>query len=143
MARVTRNSNVLDKAMMRAAGMQSIEENLNFGEGLSLATYDAQIKDLQTQLYDYNTLLAELDTRAAAITAAEAGLSRLSDKMLASVRIRYGNTSLEYGIAGGTIRKSRSRSRPADPATPTIAIAAPVETESAITNGKGVAIALN
>ncbi len=139
MTRPIRHSKVLDTATLRAAGMRSIDHALNFGEDVNLATYDQQIKALQTQLYDYNTRLAELDERTAQITATEAALKGLSEKMLLGVRLRYGPSSLEYGLAGGTIRKSGGRSPKPDPASPTLTTDATVNAETPITNGHGTA----
>jgi hypothetical protein len=47
MARLKRSSSVLDRAMHRSSGMRSISSTLEFGDGLSLAEYDARIQTLQ------------------------------------------------------------------------------------------------
>lgn len=132
MARLKRSSTVLDKAGRRMAGMRSIDEKLEFGDGLSLAEYSSRIQTLQMQLSSYNTMLSGLDEMAGRVKLLEQDLRSYSEKMLMSVAARYGKDSLEYVQAGGTLRR-RTTSRVA---TPTTTIASVAET-SATTNGNG------
>jgi hypothetical protein len=139
MSRPTRTSKALDKGLNRSAGIRSFSPKIDFGDGLNISAYEARVQDLQTQLYEYNTKIAELDARAAKIAAAEEALNTFSEKMLSSVANRYGKTSLEYGMAGGTVRKSgRARKATATATAETAAI-----TTLAATNGKGKAVVLN
>ncbi len=146
MARLKRSSTVLDKAMRRIAGMRSISETLEFGEGLNLTEYDARIQALQTRLGNYNTMLSTLDEMAGQIALLEQELRSYSEKMLMAVAARYGRDSLQYMQAGGTLRKRSVRRSGATPsvssATPTPVVATAIA-EKAKTNGKGARVTLN
>ncbi len=130
MSRLKRNSKWLAQAIQRIAGMKSIAENLAFGDELSVAEYETQMKALQTKLATYNTRLAELDEMAAEITLQEQELRNYSEKMLLAVAARYGKDSLPYMQAGGTIRKpgKRSSQPPAPPAASPIPSLVPAQT---------------
>ncbi|MBD2464479.1 hypothetical protein H6G89_26080 [Oscillatoria sp. FACHB-1407] len=136
MPRPKRGSVVLNKAIRRAAGMRSISETLQFGDGLSLIEYDDRIQTLQMQLSSYNTMLSKLDEMAGHIGLLEQDLGSYSEKMLMSVATRYGKDSLQYMQAGGKVRKRSTRSA----STP--AIASGVAT-SAATNGNGTQAAVS
>jgi hypothetical protein len=118
--------------MHRSSGMRSISSTLEFGDGLSLAEYDARIQTLQIQLSSYNTLLSRVDEMAGKISLLEQELSIYSEKMLLSVAARYGRDSLQYMQAGGTPRKRSFRAASARPTTPI----APVASTNAEANGK-------
>jgi hypothetical protein len=117
MSRAKRNSRWLAQAIQRIAGMKSIDETLEFGNGLGVAEYETRMKALQTQLADYNNRLAELDEIGGEITLKEQELRSYSEKMLLGVASRYGKDSVTYMQAGGTIRKpgGRSNQPPASP----------------------------
>jgi hypothetical protein len=137
MARLKRSSAILDRATRRMAGMRSIDTNLEFGVGLSLADYEARIQTLRTQILTYNTMLSQLDEMAGQVTLLEQELGSYSEKMLMSVAARYGKDSLQYVQAGGTLRKRTTR-RSASPIsmldkTPTLESIA----DGTLTNGKG------
>jgi uncharacterized protein YukE len=136
MARLKRGSDVLDKAMRRMAGTQSISETLDFGNGLSVVEYDARIQVLQTHINDYNTMLSTLDQMAGKIELLEQEMRRYSEKMLMSVATRYGKDSLQYMQAGGKIRKRSTR------ATSETTIA-PVDETITISNGNGTRATVN
>ncbi len=146
MSRPIRNSKVLDAAMRRHAGMRSIDDQLDFGEGLSLANYDTAIQEVKTLLYEYNLLNAEVARRGAQLAIAEAALKTRSENMLTCVGGRYGKTSLEYGTAGGTIRQRRSKTATATPlstVTPLSVTNVVNGTFASSANGAGAANALN
>ncbi|MBX9255360.1 hypothetical protein H1Q63_15665 [Desmonostoc muscorum CCALA 125] len=132
MARLKRSSQVLDKATRRIAGMQSISETLEFGDGLSVAEYEKRIQTLQTKLSSYNKMLSTLDEAAGQIELLEEDLSSYSERMLMSVRTRYGKNSLQYVQAGGKRRQSNKRASATAPTTTAIA----PNVEKATTNGK-------
>lgn len=136
MARLKRGSEVLDKAMRRLAGMRSIDDTLEFGNGLSLAEYYARIQILQAQLSSYNTMLSGLDEMAGQVTLLEQELRSYSEKMLMSVVTRYGKDSLQYVQAGGKPRKRTTRPT----STPTITSMAAT---NATTNGTGTKAPVN
>lgn len=133
MARLKRGSVTLDKARRRMAGMESIQDILEFGDGLSLPEYNARIQTLQMQLSSYNTMLSKLDEMASRVTMLEQELSSYSERMLMSVATRYGKESLQYMQAGGKSRKRVTRST----STPAIAPVVTTATTSATTNGNG------
>ncbi|OUL32584.1 hypothetical protein BV372_19115 [Nostoc sp. T09] len=140
MARLKRGSTELDKATRRIAGMRSISETLEFGDGLSLMEYERRIQTLQTQLSSYNKMLSTLDEAMGQIELLEQDLSIYSERMLMSVRTRYGKNSLQYVQAGGKPRQSNKRSAK-NTASKTTAIAPNVE--QATTNGKSPKTAVN
>lgn len=137
MARLKRGSAVLNKAMRRLAGMRSINDTLEFGNGLSLAEYETRIQTLQIELSNYNMMLSKLDEMAGRVVLLEQDLRGYSERMLMSVAVRYGKGSLQYVQAGGTFRKQSRRSpvdaTPISPITPTASFSA----EKSTTNGKG------
>ncbi len=144
MARLKRSSSGLEKATRRMAGMRSINDTLEFGNGLSLAEYAARIQALQTQLSSYNTMLSGLDEMTGQLALMEQELQSYSEKMLMSVATRYGKDSLQYMQAGGTPRKHstrRSATPPNPPAPPAMVTAQPAETSK--TNGKGTNVTLS
>lgn len=110
MGRLKRTSKVLDRANARAAGLRSIG-TLDFGNGLTSASYEQAIADVQTRLEDYNQTLSSLDEKANNLASAERTLQDFSERFLAGVAARFGKDSSEYEKAGG-VRKSE-RKRPA------------------------------
>ena len=109
MARLKRGSQILEQATRRIAGMRSISENLEFGDGLSVAEYERRIQTLQMKLSSYNKMLSSLDEAMGQIELLEDDLSKYSEDMLLSVRTRYGKNSLQYVQAGGKRRQSHKR----------------------------------
>jgi hypothetical protein len=140
MVRLKRSSTVLDKAARRAAGMKSINEILDFGNGLNLTEFDARIQTLQTHISSYNTMLSGLDEMAGRIKLLEQELSSFSEKMLMSAATRYGKDSLQYIQAGGNPRK-RSKRRTTGTVTDSSATAS--SAEKASTNGKAAKATVN
>jgi hypothetical protein len=109
MARQKRTSNALIKAEQRAAGMRSIDKNLDLGGDLNLKTYTQKIDYLRSQLDSYTTVLAQADDLTRKIKMLEADLNQTSEQMLLSIGGRYGKSSSEYGKAGGIPRGERRR----------------------------------
>lgn len=147
MARLKRSSSSLEQATRRLAGMRSISETLEFGNGLSLAEYDARIEALQTRLSSYNTMLSTLDEIAGQIELMEKELRSYSEKMLMGVATRYGKDSLQYMQAGGRQRKSSKRpvahAAPMTKPTATVETVTAPSTEKAKTNGNGMKASVN
>lgn len=110
MGRLKRTSKILDRAKERAAGLRSIGA-LDFGGGLTSASYEQAIADAQSKLDDYNQTLSSVDEKANNLAASERTLNDLSERFLAGVAARFGKDSSEYEKAGG-VRKSE-RKRPA------------------------------
>jgi hypothetical protein len=54
MARRKRTSQVLEKAVRRAAGIKSIDQNLDVGNGLNLSAFSTLIETMRTRENIYN-----------------------------------------------------------------------------------------
>jgi hypothetical protein len=121
MARPKRNSEVLEKAERRNESLRSINPELNFGGGLTLAAYTLSINNLRSKLAAYNTALSAIDRLADEVKMAEQDTKAISEKMLLGVASRFGKDSLEYEMAGGSRRTGKRRSGSPSPAptTPT------------------------
>lgn len=120
MARIKKQSSLkLELASTRAAGLESIDQALDLGNGLTLASYRAKITDTTMKLGAYNTKLSEADDAQNAFQEAEADLADTSERMLAGVAAKYGKDSTEYEMAGGTRKSDRKRKGNAAPAAAT------------------------
>lgn len=120
MARRKRTSSAVDRASTRSSALESIDANLDLGNNLTLAAYNAALKATDDQLSAYNTKLSELDGLLNQLEKSESDLDELSTRMLAAVGVKYGKNSDEYEKAGGTRadeRKSSARSRTTAAAT--------------------------
>lgn len=109
MARPKRSSAVLQKAEKREAGLQSISDNLDLGNNLTLESYAQRIQALRSQIFTYNSTLSTLDDLSRDIKDAEQALRNLSEQMLLGVAAKYGKDSGEYGKAGGVPKSERRR----------------------------------
>ncbi|MEH2377593.1 MAG: hypothetical protein V7K27_01630 [Nostoc sp.] len=103
-----RNSTALTKAERRIEGLQTINPELDFGNGLSIVTYNTIVYQLREKLAAYNQARTMVDKTQNTLLDAERALNSYSEHMLLSVASRYGKNSDEYGMAGGT-RKSDYR----------------------------------
>ena len=109
MARLKRTSPVLESAHQRLAGLNAITPAVDFGPGLTLAAYSAQINSFSTKLDSYNQMIAALDELQNQVEADEAGLRETNKRMLAAVEAHYGPDSSQYEQAGGTRLRDRKR----------------------------------
>lgn len=132
MARLKRNSTELDRATLRIAGMKTIGETLDFGNGLNLAEYEASFLALQNELVTYNEMLESIDRAATQIREREETLRGYSERMLLGVMLRYGKTSLEYRQAGGKIRKSTRKRSTVTPESETGMLLAPIASSAVV-----------
>jgi hypothetical protein len=103
------NSKVLEKATLRAAGIQSIAPDINFGQGVTLKTYNGMIQEMRNKLASYNAALSDIDQTQAEIAELERNLGDYSDRMLTGVATYYGKNSAEYSLAGGVPKRDRRR----------------------------------
>ncbi|MFN6571640.1 hypothetical protein [Dendronalium sp. ChiSLP03b] len=110
MARRKRTSPVLEKAVRRAAGINSIDVNLNLGHGLTQPAFLTLIETMRTKENAYNTALSNLDKLYREMLETEDELADMAEHMLLGVGTRYGKSSVEYGMAGG-VPKSQRRKR--------------------------------
>lgn len=111
MARVKRNSSILEKAERRLESIISINSELDMGNGRTVAAFSTAIHDLSTKLANYNTTLSVVDRMADDVKIAEKIVKTMSEQMLLGIASCYGKTSQEYEMAGGTRRKGRSLSK--------------------------------
>jgi uncharacterized protein YoxC len=131
MARRKRNSSTLSSAERRIESLQSIDTTLDFGNGLTLAAYNSVISELRSKLATYNTALSAIDKLADDVNTIEQTVLEMSEKMLLGVGSRYGKTSPEYEMAGGSRRKISRRAR----ATSTPIAASPTVATNGTSNG--------
>jgi hypothetical protein len=113
MARIKKtHSPILEKATLRAAGLQAIAPNLDFGQGLTIKAYNAMIQEMRTKMASYNAALSTIDQTKAEIIELERNLGDFSDRMLTGVATQYGKNSPQYSMAGGTPKRDRRRRKP-------------------------------
>lgn len=129
----TRGSAILDKAQRRLAQLQSVDDHLDLGMGLTLMTYNQLVNTTRDALQSHNVLLSDVAESRKRVEQLEADLADLSERMLRGVGIRYGKNSIEYDKAGGSARKRTKRRSTLDLEA---AVAAP-RVEVALTNGSG------
>lgn len=110
MALKKRESKIAKDAGDRAAKLNSIDPALDLGNGLTLASFKADISSVSEMNDAYNTQKAKLDGMLDHLQAAERALRTKHSAMLASTRVKFGEDSPEYEQAGGT-RKSEYRKR--------------------------------
>jgi hypothetical protein len=116
MARPKRSSSkILEKATLRAAGIETIAPDLSFGQGVTLKTYNQMIAEMRTKMAAYNAALAAIDQTQAEIDQLERNLGDYSERMLTGVATHYGKNSPEYSIAGGVRKVDRRRRKTATP----------------------------
>ncbi|MCF2146588.1 hypothetical protein IQ276_009015 [Desmonostoc muscorum LEGE 12446] len=107
-----RNSIALTKAERRIEGMQTINPELDFGNGFSIATYNTKVIQLREKLAAYNQAQTIVDKTHNALVEAERELNAYSEQMLLNVASHHGRNSDEYEMAGGTRRSVRRKARP-------------------------------
>jgi len=109
MARRKRTSQMLKKAVRRAAGINSIDPNLDLGNGLTLPAFSTLIETLRTKENAYNSALSHLDKLYREMLETERELGDMAEHMLLGVATRYGKSSMEYGMAGGVPKNQRRK----------------------------------
>ena len=109
MAQRTRESVSVTRAAERANRLQSVDANLDLGNGLTLAAYNAKLKATKTENDSYNTMKSALDGQLDKVEKLEKELDTMSVNMLAGVAIKHGRDSAEYEMAGGTRASDRKR----------------------------------
>lgn len=107
----------LEVAKKRLAGIKSINENLDLGNGLSVASYSQKVGEVQSEIDTYNQFLSLLDRMLNNITVKEKSLRDMNERMLEAVGSVYGHDSNEYEMAGGT-RKSEIKRSSGSPEQP-------------------------
>jgi hypothetical protein len=111
MARRKRSSQVLEKAVRRASGINSIDPNLDVGNGLTLPAFLSLIETMRNKENAYNSALSQLDKLYREMLETEGQLADMAEHILMGVGTRYGKSSIEYGMAGGVPKNQRRRGR--------------------------------
>ena len=101
-----------ERARLRHTQIESIDPQLDFGNGLTVADYGSKIADFHTQLDTYNATIADLDVQLTDLNAKEKALRDHSDRMLSAVAGRFGKNSPEYERAGGVRKDKKKRPTP-------------------------------
>jgi hypothetical protein len=109
MARRKRTSQVLEKAVRRASGINSIDPNLDVGNGLTLYAYSSLIETMRNKEHDYNTVLSTLDKIYREMLETEQQLADMTEHILMGIGAKYGKSSVEYGMAGGVPKNQRRK----------------------------------
>ena len=112
MSRLKRNSATGEAARLRLAGLQSIDPALDLGGGLTVASFKADIDDVDADFNTYNKMLSDLDEFKNRLDKKEDNLNDRSARFLAAVGARHGKDSDEYEKAGGTRTSDRKRTGP-------------------------------
>ena len=108
--RKSRNSIALEISKRRLEKLRSIDPVLDFGGGMSIATFVAAIDQLEGLQGTYNQSLSDLDGQLSIIKGKEVELREMRDRFLKLVGGKYGTDSTEYVNAGG-VKKSERRRR--------------------------------
>jgi len=111
MPRKKRSSAVLEKAERRLAGMQSVGDDIDLGNGFTMAAYQDLIVAMRDKLMAYNRMLSLVDGAYNEMLTAERLLMDFSDHMLSGFGVRFGKDSSEYEMAGGRRKSERRRPR--------------------------------
>jgi hypothetical protein len=98
------SANILE-AKKKEAGITSIDENLDLGNGLTASEYKAIILMTEAALDAYNAALAKAEALKSDYLTCDAKLNEYSIRMLRGIEAVYGPDSIEFGKAGG-VRKS-------------------------------------
>jgi hypothetical protein len=118
MARRKRTSLVLKRAVRRAASINSIDPNLDLGNGLTLPAFLTLIETMRTQENAYNSALSSLDKLYREMLETESELGDMTEHMLMAVGTRYGKSSVQYGMAGGVPKNQRRKGLRGELSTP-------------------------
>ena len=104
-----RISRDLERAKLRAAGLETIDPALNLGDGFTLKDYVQTIDRLRIKLDDHNSALAAISSSQTEIEALEKTLNEMTERMLTGVAFKFGKDSREYEMAGGVRKSERVR----------------------------------
>ncbi|MCU0237827.1 MAG: hypothetical protein MUC29_00140 [Pyrinomonadaceae bacterium] len=109
MARSKKTSKIVEEANTRLAGLKSIEQNLDLGNGLKNEIFAQMIEATANSLSEYNTTLSLVDEKLNLYTQNEKELKDFHERMLLAVGAKYGKNSNEYEKAGGTKKSDRKK----------------------------------
>ena len=115
MGRTKRTSAELEAAKLRLSGLKSINPLPDFGGDLTVAGFEADIKDADTDIATYNTMISDLDEFKNRVDTKISKVTDKSTRYLAAVGAKHGKNSDEYEKAGGTRTSERKRPGPRKP----------------------------
>ncbi len=98
-----------DKAQSRLDGLASIADDLDLGNGISVATLQAAVDLIDEKMSSYNQMLSNADAESDKFDAAETAANNLSERALDAVGVKYGKDSEEFMKAGGTKKSERKK----------------------------------
>jgi tRNA(Phe) wybutosine-synthesizing methylase Tyw3 len=110
MSRAKKTSKIVEEAGVRVAGIKSIDQDLDLGNGLTVKNYEKEIEETAKALEDYNTILSMADEKLNLYNQKEKSLMAFHERMLLGVAVKFGKDSNEYEKAGGTKKSDRKRS---------------------------------
>ena len=102
-------SSAQNQAKVRLSGMKSIEETLDLGDGISVASLDTLSKQADAKLAAYNQKLSEADTLANELDDLDKALKTFSSRVLSKAAGKYGRDSSEYEAVGGVRTSERKK----------------------------------
>ncbi|WP_394796553.1 hypothetical protein [Armatimonas sp.] len=103
------SSPIVDQLRVRLSGMKSLSENLDLGDGVSVAVIDQLMIQSEAKLTIYNQKLAEADRISNELDTIDAQIKDLSSRVLAKVIGKFGRNSPEYEAVGGTRTSERKK----------------------------------
>src|SRR5215471_11546004 len=109
MARLRRNSPVLETAGRRLDGLKAIVPPPDMGKALTIEGYAAEVKEYSDTQDSYNLKLATMDDDTNHLDDLEERLSDLNQRVLAAIKAQYGPDSSEYELVGGVRRSDRKK----------------------------------
>jgi ABC-type enterochelin transport system substrate-binding protein len=111
MAFIQRESAELTAATERMNGLKAIDPTaqLDLGNGHTMASYEAQIETVKTNLDSYNKARKTLDALKNTLDASEKVLAKKSSAMLTGVGQKFTKDSSEYEQAGGVRESERKK----------------------------------
>lgn len=109
MGRKKRGSRTLERAVARLNGLKTIDPKLDFGNGLSVVTFEQTINAFRAKLEGYNQKLSEIDDDLNSIRGDERTLKDLNGRFLAGTGAMYGKNSRQYDVVGGVRTDDRKR----------------------------------
>ncbi|MFP8487456.1 hypothetical protein ACKGJO_00005 [Gracilimonas sp. Q87] len=103
-----RRSRSIETASFRSNALRNIDEDIDFGRGLTSDSYQNLVEEAQDELHRYNALLSNADKKRSYLRRLEKQLDDANERIFAGIITQFGRDSDEYEMMGGT-RKSDIR----------------------------------
>lgn len=123
-----RRSRSIETASFRSNALSNIDENIDFGRGLTSASYQELVEEAQDQLHRYNAMLSNVDKQRNLLKTTEKQLNDANERVFSGIITQFGRDSNEYEMIGGT-RKSDIRNNKPVTYNPEESDEVPVDTE--------------